>query len=147
MSDVKAFQCPNCGQFINSLMTSCKFCSVPLDPQTVYNAVNVQDKVNDAYNSASNVRILAGAMVTLFFLSFIPFLGFFFAIAHYVAFFGVPIFLIYWVVRYSGLKTTDAGYKDAQKYCLTALFIWLGFIVLRVVLTLLLLGGLRALTR
>ena len=94
MSDVKAFQCPNCRQFINNLMTSCKFCSIPLDAQTVANAVSNQDVVNDAYNSASNVRILAGAMLTFFFLSFVPFLGLFFSILQT---------LLYWLIMMAAI--------------------------------------------
>ena len=144
MSDVKAFQCPNCQKFINNLMTSCKYCSIPLDIQTVSSAVGNQDTANNAYNAASNIRILAGAMVTLFFLAFIPFIGFIFSIIHYIAFLGVPFLLLFWLIRYGSLKTTDPGYKDAKKYCWTALFIWLGFVVLRVVLIFLIFGGMMA---
>jgi hypothetical protein len=108
-------------------MTSCKYCSIPLDVQTVSSSIGNQDKANNAYNAASNIRILAGTMVTLFFLAFIPFIGFIFSIIHYIAFLGVPFLLLFWLIRYRSLKTTDPGYKDAKKYCWTALFIWLGF--------------------
>jgi uncharacterized Tic20 family protein len=146
MSDLKAFRCPNCQEFINNLMTSCKYCSIPLDVQTLSSAVGNQDTVNNAYNAASNVRILAGVMVTFYFLSFIPFMGLLFSIAHYITFFGVPLLLLFWLIRYGSSKTTDPEYKEAKKYCWTALFIWLGFIAIRVILILLFFGGMMALS-
>ncbi len=141
MPDLKAFQCPNCQNFINNLMTSCRYCSIPLDIHTVSSAISNQDTANNAYNAASNVRILAGAMVTLFFLGFIPFIGFIFSIIHEVTLLSVPLLLLSWLIRYGSMKTTDPSYKDAKKYCWTALFIWLGFVVIRVVLIFLIFGG------
>ncbi len=114
MPDLKAFQCPNCQNFINNLMTSCRYCSIPLDIQTVSSAISNQDTANNAYNAASNVRILAGAMVTLFFLGFIPFIGFIFSIIHEVTFLSVPLLLLSWLIRYGSMKTTDPSYKEAK---------------------------------
>ena len=133
MTDVKSFQCPGCSQYINSLMTSCKYCSLPLDLQTLSSAVENQESVNNAYSKAINIRILAGAMIATFFLSLIPFIGIIFAIAHYLTFFGVPILLAYWVIRYSRIETTDTEFKEAKKFCWTALLIWLGYLAFAVV--------------
>jgi uncharacterized membrane protein len=137
VTDVKSFQCPNCSRYINDTMTSCKYCSSPLDVQTVSNAVENQDLINDAYNKANNIRILAGALITTFFLSLIPFIGILFAIAHYLTFFGVPILLAYWFIKFGSIKTTDPEFKSAKNFCWTALFIWLGYIAFAVILEIL----------
>ncbi len=136
-TDIKTFQCPNCSQYINDSMTSCKYCSTPLDMQSISDAIENQELLNNAYNKANNIRILAGAMITTFFLSLIPFIGILFAIAHYITFFGVPILLIYWVIKYSGIKTPDPTFKEAKKFCWTALFIWLAYVAFAVIMEIL----------
>lgn len=145
MLDLKAFQCPNCQQFINNSMSSCKFCAMPLDMQTISNAVVNQHDVTNAYSLASTIRVLAGLAIMLYFLSYIPFIGFLIYIVHWLVFLAVPVLLIVWLIQYSGLRTTDPEFKEAQKFCLTAFFMWIGLIVLRVVLFILLVAGLIAL--
>lgn len=137
---MKTFQCPNCSQFINDSMTECKFCSTPLDAQFVSQAVENQDKVNDAYNAASNLRILAGVLVSSFFLSFIPFLGLVIVWLFRVVFIGLPFMLIYWQIRYGRIKTSDQDFKQAKKYWWTALAIWLAFIVVTIIFVILVSG-------
>lgn len=152
MSDMKTFICPNCKKFINSTMTACKFCGFELDPAFIADAVNNQEKVDSAYNSASKTRVLAGAMVTFFLLSlvtgFVPAFGTFVSIilsfGFYIMFIAIPIFLIYWAIKYSGLKTHDPEFKTAKKYVWTAFFIWLAFPVVYVALLTLAFMGIMA---
>jgi hypothetical protein len=144
MSDMKTFLCPNCKQFINSSMTVCKFCNVELDPATIAASVENQEKVNAAYNSASKIRILAGALVTFFLLSLIPFLGIFAGFAFYAIFLAVPCFLAYWAIKYSGINTHDQDYKTSKKYIMVALFIWLAFPVAYIALLTLAFLGIMA---
>ncbi|HEY0657072.1 MAG TPA: hypothetical protein VGD05_01285 [Pyrinomonadaceae bacterium] len=142
MSDFKVFQCPNCQQFINNQTTTCKYCSVSLDAQTISAAVESQDYVNDAYNSASNLRILAGVLVTAFFVRLIPFISIFGNVLFLIIFFGLPLLLIFWQIRYGRIKTTDKEFKQAKKYWLTSLLIWLIFPGLFVIIiTIAMLGG------
>jgi hypothetical protein len=129
---MKTFQCPNCNQFINDSMTECKFCSTPLDPQVVSQAVENQDKVNDAYNAASNLRILAGVLASSFFLSFIPLINLVVAWIFRIIFIGLPFMLIYWQIRYGRIKTSDQDFKQAKKYWWTALGIWLIFLAVTI---------------
>ncbi len=131
MSDIKTFQCPNCQQFINNLMNSCKFCLIPLDDQIVSMAATNQEEVNKAYNAASNLRILAGALATFFFVGFIPFLGIIASIGHLIILVALPFILIYWVIRYSRIETNDEDYKQAKKYWLTSLIIWIVFFAIQ----------------
>ena len=76
MLNVSTFACPNCHEFISTSMTTCKYCSVPIDPQAASTAVELQDKVNRACNDASLVRNLAGAMWVFFFVRLIPIIGY-----------------------------------------------------------------------
>ncbi len=76
MLNVSTFPCPNCHEFISTSMTTCKYCSVPIDPQAASTAVELQDKVNRACNDASLVRNLAGAMWVFFFVRLIPIIGY-----------------------------------------------------------------------
>ena len=145
MSEMSTFLCPNCKKFINSTMTVCKFCDVELDPATITASVENQEKVNAAYNSASRIRILSGALVTFFLLSFIPLFGLFAGIGFYIIFFAIPFFLAYWAIKYSSIKTHDQDYKTAKKYLLVALLIWLAFPAVYVAfLTLMFLGIMAA---
>jgi hypothetical protein len=144
MLDVQTFLCPNCKQFINSSMTVCKFCNVELDPATIVAQIETQDKVNEAYNSASRIRILAGALFTFFLLSFLPFVGFIARYAFYIMFLAVPVFMLVWAIKYSGTRTHDPDFKTAKKYLWVAMFIWLAFPVAYVILLTLLFLGIMA---
>jgi uncharacterized membrane protein len=125
MSDLKTFPCPNCQQFINNTMTACKYCSASLEAYDVSGLVQEQERVNDAYNTANNARILAGSLVTFFFARFIPFLGLIALIGFIICLFALPFLLIYWQIRYGRIKTSDTAYHEAKKYWMTALAVWL----------------------
>ncbi len=124
MSDYKTFRCPNCQELVNNMMTVCKHCGIPLDEKTMSDSADAQDRVNSAYNAASNVRILAGAMWMFFFFSFIPFIGILGGIGFYLAFIGVPVMLIVWMIRYGGIPKTDPEIKDARRFLLAGLGLW-----------------------
>jgi hypothetical protein len=49
MSSVKVFQCPNCKEYVASDAKSCRFCSAPLDSQSVQRAVEAQTRENKTY--------------------------------------------------------------------------------------------------
>ena len=121
---METFLCPNCKQFINSTMTVCKFCSMELDPALIARSVEIQGKVDAAYNSASKIRILAGGLITFFLVSFLPFVGFIARLVFYGIFAIVPIFMIVWAIKYSGIKTRDADFKTAKKYLWMTILIW-----------------------
>lgn len=147
MSDLKVFQCPNCKQFINNTMTVCKYCSFELDSGLISGLVENQEKVDAGYNSASKLRILAGAMWAFFFLSFVPLIGIVASWAFYVIVILIPILLIVWYARYGSIKTVDAEFKNAKKYLYTAFFIWLIYPALVFVMTVLMLIAAASLSR
>ena len=140
MSDLKVFQCPNCKQFINNTATVCKHCSLELDPELITGLVAGQERVDAAYNSASKLRILAGAMWAFFFFSLIPFIGYVASWVFYVIVVLMPILMIIWYIKYSSLKTVDSDFKTARKYLYTAFFIWLIYPTLLLVMTIVVVG-------
>jgi len=140
MFNVSTFPCPNCHEFINTSMTTCKYCSVPIDPEAASSAVELQDKINRACNDASLVRNLAGAMWVFFFVRLIPFIGLVALIGLIILFFFVPVRLIMWQVRFGGIQTADVDYKRAKRNVLVALGLWLLMLIVPVVLMFLLAG-------
>lgn len=141
MLNLSTFPCPNCHEFINSSMTSCRYCSVPIDAQAASAAIEVQDKINRACNDASLVRNLAGVMWVCFFVRFIPLIGFVAGIGMVVLFFAVPIRLVMWLVRFGGIHTSDVDYQRAKRNILVAFVLWLLIIIVPLVLIFLLAGA------
>ena len=135
MFNVSTFPCPNCHEFISTSMTTCKYCSVPIDPQAAGTAAELQDKTNRACNDASLVRNLAGAMWVFFFVRLIPFIGLVATVGMYLLFLLVPVRLIMWQVRFGGIQTADLDYKLAKRKILVALGLWLLIIIVSTVLT------------
>jgi hypothetical protein len=122
-------------------MAVCPHCSLQLDEQTMSDSIATQDRTNNAYNSASNIRILAGAMWMFFFFSLLPFIGIIGRIGFYIAFAGVPILLIVWVIRYWSIPKSEPDIAGARKYLLTALGIWAIYPAVLVILTILVFLG------
>ena len=145
MSDIKVFQCPNCKQFINNTMTVCKYCSIQLDANLISGLIVGQEKADAAYNAASKLRILSGAMWVFFFVGFVPFLGYVATWAFYVIAVLIPILLLVWYAKYGNLKTIDAEFKTAKKYLHTAFFIWLIYPALLLMVTAIVIIGAMAL--
>ena len=140
MFNVSTFPCPNCHEFISTNMTTCKYCSVPINTQAASIAVELQDKVNRACNDASLVRNLAGVMWVFFFVRLIPFIGFVASIGVFVLFLLVPVRLIMWQIRFGGIQTADVDYKRAKRNILVALGLWLLIIIVPILLIFLLAG-------
>ena len=134
MLNVSTFPCPNCREFINTSMTTCRYCSVPIDPQVASTAVELQDTVNSACNDASLVRNLAGAMWVFFFVRFIPIIGYVALIGMFLLFFLIPIRLIMWQAKFGGIQTADLDYKRAKPSLLAALGLWLLMMIVLAVL-------------
>lgn len=140
MFSVSTFPCPNCHEFINTSMTACKFCSVPVDPYTASRAVEAQEKINSACNGASVIRNMAGVMWICFFVRMLPLIGVAGSVGLFLLFFIIPVRLVHWQVKYGGLQTADVDYKKARQNVLAALALWLLLIVFVVVLLIFFVG-------
>ena len=130
MLNVSTFPCPNCHEFISTTTTTCRHCSAPIDPQAASTAAELQDNVNSACNDASLVRNLAGAMWVGFFVRFVPFgIGVVGLVGMCLLIVAVPVRLIMWQVKFSGIQTADLDYKRAKREILVALGLWLLIII------------------
>jgi len=134
------FPCPSCGQMIYSDSETCRFCSATVDRQLAAAGSELQSRVNTACNQAKLLRNAAGVMWIFFLLGLLPFLPFGWGFTFLV--FLIPVWLVYWQVKFGGLQTTDVDYKRAKRDRLIALVIWIPAfalqliaIVLRVVVT------------
>ena len=47
MGKARVFQCPKCGEYINTHMTECRFCHAPVDVQQAQSAASQLDKANE----------------------------------------------------------------------------------------------------
>jgi hypothetical protein len=133
LTQPQTFPCPNCKEMINDSMTACRYCSVPIDPETARTAAELQERVNQACSDGSFLKIAASTMFVFIGLSIIPFIaiiywGFLFL------FVAVIIMIVRWQVRFGKLQTSDPDYKSARRARNMALILWLaaipvGFIV------------------
>ena len=117
------FPCPSCRQMIYSDVKRCRFCSLALDGRVAAQGADLQKRVNTACNQAKMLRYVAGAMWTFFLLALIPFLMPL-VWASYVMFFVVPVWLVYWKVKFGTLQTDDKDYVRATRDCRIAFLIW-----------------------
>ena len=125
MLNVSTFHCPSCYEFISTTATTCRHCSVPIDPQAASSAAELQDKVNEACSDASVVRHLAGAMWVFFVVRFIPIIGYVAFVGMILVFLLIPVRLIMWQVKFGGIQTADPDYKRAKRNLFLALGLWL----------------------
>lgn len=125
MSSLSTFQCPNCREYINTGMSQCKYCSVPIDPTIASMAVEAQEKINRACNDASLIRNLAGVMWAGFFLRFLPFISIVGWVLLFIGFIVVPFRLVLWLLRFGGIYTQDVDYKQAKRNWYVAVGLWL----------------------
>lgn len=66
MTQVRVFQCPSCHEFIATDAKSCRFCSVPIDPESAQIAADAQDQENVRYMRRRYMRhMLIGGAVFL----------------------------------------------------------------------------------
>ena len=117
------FPCPRCRQMIFSDARKCRFCAATLDRRAAAEGVDLQNRVNAACNQAKILRYSAGAMWTFFLIGLIPFLTPI-GLASNVMFFGVPISLIYWQVRFGNLQSDDKDYARAKRDRNIAFLMW-----------------------
>lgn len=129
----RTFPCPNCKEIINDSMTTCRFCSVAIDPGIAAHVAEQQAKANQAYSDASFLRTAAVAMFTFLGLSLIPFLPFVYW-GFLITFVITIVLLVKWQLRFGSLNTSDLDYQKAKKSRTVSLILLivavpLGFII------------------
>lgn len=99
----------------------CRFCKAPVDRAAAEAAADNQKQVNDAVNLAKWIRNAAGAMWLFVGLGLILGIA---SLAATAAIFLIPASLIYWQVRYGGIKTADADYEKTKRDRLVTVLLW-----------------------
>lgn len=125
---VQVFDCPSCGETINTSMTQCPYCSAAIDHQAAQAAAELTSKVSSACSDGSYVRIVAGSLLAFFALTFVPFLGGLGRFGYFVLLVLVPFLAIRWWMRFSGLSTKDPDFRRAKRDVRIALGIWAIFL-------------------
>ncbi|HEV7859657.1 MAG TPA: hypothetical protein VGO91_13660 [Pyrinomonadaceae bacterium] len=114
-------------------MQVCRYCAAPIDPETARTAADLQEKVNQACNDASYLKIAAGTMFVFLALSIIPFIGITYWGFLFI-FLAVIVLFIRWQANFGKLQTSDPDYIKARRSKNMALILWLvaipvGFII------------------
>ena len=120
----RTFRCPNCNEMINDQMSTCRYCSVPVDPGVAQLIAERQEKANQAVSDASFLRTATIAMWVLLGLTFIPFLPFI-ELAFVIVGIVVIILAIRWQIKFNNLLTNDADYQAARNSWRTSLLLML----------------------
>lgn len=115
--EVRVFECPSCGQTINTSMAQCPYCSAAVDPVAAVVAAELTSKVSQACSDASYVRIVAGTIVVFFLLFLVPFLGIVGLAGYYVLLVLVPILVGRWLLKYATLRTRTAILCGRKETC------------------------------
>lgn len=129
----RTFRCPNCNEMINDSMTTCRYCSTPVDPGIAAMIANQQEMTNQACSDASYLKTASVAMMVFLGLSFIPFLPLVYW-GFLITFVMTLVLFITWQVKFGSLKTNDPDYQRARRAKNIALIILivaapLGFII------------------
>ena len=122
----QTFPCPSCNEIINDTSDTCRFCSAPVDRQAAAVLGELQSKVNQACSDASFLKIAAVAMWIFLGLQLVPLLPF--GWAFLITFFIVLVLSIRWMVKFGGLQTTDADFKQAKRSAILSVILWLAAI-------------------
>jgi hypothetical protein len=121
----QVFPCPSCGEIINDSMTTCRFCSVAIDPEAAAGAARLQSRINRAYSDASFLRTAVGGMLVFLGLSFVPIIQLFTYWGFIITFFVVLVLLVRWQLKYGRIPSQDVDYRRAKRMRTVSLFLWL----------------------
>ena len=125
----QTFPCQNCKEIINDSMTSCRYCSAPVDPQAAASAAALQARVNQACSDASYLKTAALVMWAFLGLSFVPFVPLV-SWAFLVTFVAVVVLIVRWQLKFGRIKTEDPDYPRAKRSKNLAALLWLGALFL-----------------
>ncbi|MGD0295156.1 MAG: hypothetical protein ABSB30_15015 [Terracidiphilus sp.] len=132
---MRVIECPICKETIDASSQRCRFCSASIDPRAAEAAADAMDRVNQACNDASYMKIAAGTMPVFFALLFVPFFSRIGEIGFLFVLFAVPVMAIRWWAKFSAIVTDDPDFRRARRTVsvvgiAVALFIPVGLILL-----------------
>jgi hypothetical protein len=115
LSSVHVFPCPACKETINTSMEHCSFCGEPIDNAAAEQAAAATSRVSAAVSDASYLKVMAWAILSFFFVMFIPFMGLVGSTGLIFVSYALPVMCIRWWVKYGGIRTEDSDYPGARK--------------------------------
>ena len=128
----RTFRCPNCNEMINDTMTTCRYCSVTIDPGIAALVAERQEKANQAYSDASYLRNAATAMFVFLAVGLV----FTFAYIGFLATFVISaVLLVRWQLRFGDLLTNDPDYGRAKRSRNIAAVLVIGAIPIGIILS------------
>jgi hypothetical protein len=136
LSQPQTFPCPSCKEIINDSMTSCRYCSAPVDPRAAAAAAETQARVNQACSDASYLKTAALLMWAFLGLSLVPFVPLVSG-AFVVTFFVVLGMVVRWQLKFGGVKTDDPDFPRAKRSKNLAFLLWLGALFVYLIVSLL----------
>jgi hypothetical protein len=108
----RTLRCPNCNEMINDSMTTCKFCSVAVDPGIAALVAERQEKANEACSDASYLRSAAAGMFVFLAVGLFLTIGY---VGFVITFIATILMLVRWQLKFGDLLTNDPDYDQAKR--------------------------------
>lgn len=127
-SQEQTVQCQNCLEFVNSMLTNCRYCGAVISSENVTVEEGAQSKIAQAIRAGNFLkllsRILAACFIALTFSIFskLALAGFLILLV------VVPFFLIRWWVKHRNLQTEDLDYQAAKRETIMSAIVWCGIV-------------------
>jgi hypothetical protein len=96
-------------------MQQCPFCSIDIDPAAAEVSAAETGKISQACSDASYLKIMAWALLTAFFVMFVPFLSLAGVAGLWFLRLAIPFMVIRWWIKYGSIKTGDRDFVRARK--------------------------------
>ena len=126
-------RCPSCNEIITANADQCKYCSVPLDPNTIRTEVDKFEYVSSAVSQANTIKsfnaglIVVGILCVYLLLSGVSGLGRVYI--HFLPIGGL-IWVVSWFIRFGRLQSKDPDWQPARAAMKQSLLMWIiGFLV------------------
>jgi hypothetical protein len=131
----QVFRCPSCHEIISLGVSSCRFCSTPIDHRVAQVEAEKLGQITQACAQANQLKhgnaiipLLLLLQAYLWWTSSMPGIG---AKISWISL-GGPIIVIGWFVKYGRLQTDDPDFHQAKKAMKLSLMLWIGVVIVQI---------------
>lgn len=142
-SEIRTYPCPSCGEIISTGITSCPYCSAPIDEEAAQRAADDREKYQKAFADANSLVITARSFPLAFGASLLPFIGGVGSLGVLLLLVWVPAGWFRWHHRHSNLNGANPDYAQARTWVMQSMVIWCFALVLTLAWVFLRFGLLR----